>query len=447
MKLQPIIKKKVELFKAEKGYEGVDDNKIFELFVNHHILYAEQPDKFFGNSDILDLVTVGGNNDMGMDGIAIMVNDSLISSKEDFDYLLENTKKIKIRFIFIQAKSGTDADSGEFSKFITGIKDFLQNERPIQPYNQKIEYILNIKNYIMKDEFISTWKEEPTLDIFFMTMGEHSSLPHIEAYKEIFSGEIGKGTTYKDVNFNIFGSKDLKSLCDSNENSFDVTFSYIQNMSLNEVGNVDDSCVILCQGNEFIKLLLNNNGYIRRTIFNDNVRDFQGNTHINNEIGKTIKVDPEKFVLLNNGVTIVCDKFIQKNRSIMVSNPQIVNGCQSSSMLYRAYKEGCDISRVPILVKIISTIDQSVTNQIVRSTNRQNIVYEEAFEITRHFHKNLEDFFGSQSVGNKQFFYERRARQFMNNESIRQDQKVSFKNIIQSSVSMFFHRPDIVGIK
>ena len=41
-------------------------------------------------------------------------------------------------------------------------------------------------------------------------------------------------------------------------------------------------------------------------------------------------------------------------------------------------------------MKIIETIDETVTQGIVRGTNRQNIVYEEAFETIRQFHRDLE---------------------------------------------------------
>jgi hypothetical protein len=150
-------------------------------------------------------------------------------------------------------------------------------------------------------------------------------------------------------------------------------------MSLNEVECVENSCVVLCFGSEFLKIIQDDNGNLRKTIFNDNVRDFQGDTNINSEIRKTIEQNPQKFVLLNNGITIVCDSFIAKNRTILLTNPQIVNGCQSSSVIYYANKQGCNVSNVPILIKIISTLDYEVANQIVRGTNRQNIVYDEAF--------------------------------------------------------------------
>ena len=157
----------------------------------------------------------------------------------------------------------------------------------------------------------------------------------------------------------------------------------------NEVGN---SCVALCGASDFVSMINTDDGIIRKTLFNDNVRDFQGDNSINSEIFNTIKNMPERFVLFNNGVTIVCSSFHQGNRLLEIENPQIVNGCQSSYLLFNAAKENIDISSISLVVKIISTNNSDLSNEIVKGTNRQNIVMEEAFECTRQFHKNLEQF-------------------------------------------------------
>ena len=443
MRLEPIIKAKLASFKDVKGYQDFDDPKAFEFFVNYHVLYAQQPDIFFGNTEILDIISTGGHHDMSIDGIAINVNGTIISSIEDFEAIIAKKKKIKIEFIFIQSKYKQKVSMGEFNNFAFGIREFLGSNKPFQPYNDKINRLLELKENVLKDEFIPFWQENPSVVIHYVTIGENNELPHVDALSESLKKDIGSLNIYNDIYINLIDSIALKNLCDSNENSFDVTFNFIESMGLNEVDCVDNSCVVLCFGNEFLKIILNESGTLRKTIFNDNVRDFQGDTNINNEIKKTIELEPMKFVLLNNGVTIVCDKFVPKNRTIMLSNPQIVNGCQSSSVIYHSFRNGYDIARVPVLVKIISTLDSEVTNQIVRGTNRQNIVYDEAFEITREFHKNLEEFFETQQVANVKYYYERRSRQFQRNPTIKQWQKISFKNIIQSAVGMFFYRPDL----
>ena len=159
---------------------------------------------------------------------------------------------------------------------------------------------------------------------------------------------------------------------------------------------------------QLINILKNEDGMIRANIFDANVRAYQGNTDVNNEIINTLQKCPENFVLYNNGITIVCSKLERKGKKLKIETPQVVNGCQTCNLLFKAYKKGIDLSKVKVIVKTIETTDEIVTQGIVRGTNRQNIVYEEAFETIRQFHKDLEDFFNIMEVpGFKKIYYER----------------------------------------
>ena len=233
----------------------------------------------------------------------------------------------------------------------------------------------------------------------------------------------------------------MKSIIDSNERNFEQVINFICSMPLTVVETVHDSCVLLCYANELKKLLISPDGLIRKSLFDDNVRDFQGNNAVNSAIAETVKNEPEKFALLNNGITIVCDKYTQSNMSINIKNPQIVNGCQTSHVLFNSNNEL--LSRTPIIIKLISTDNMDAINQIVRGTNSQNIVYREAFETTRRFHKDLEDFINALSPSYDRFYYERRSKQYEYNPSINYFQKINFRIMIQSVIAMFFNEPHV----
>jgi hypothetical protein len=102
-----------------------------------------------------------------------------------------------------------------------------------------------------------------------------------------------------------------------------------------------------------------------------------------------------------------------------------------------------DISKITLVVKLIATTDENITNSVVKGTNRQNVVYDEVFEITRDFHKDLEDYFNA-IQGNcidEKIYYERRSNQYLDNVSIKATQRVNFKSLIQSFVSIMLHSP------
>ena len=61
-------------------------------FVIHSILSHHQPGVFASDGELLENICVGGPNDMGIDGLAIKLNDLLITGKEDAEDLLERSK-------------------------------------------------------------------------------------------------------------------------------------------------------------------------------------------------------------------------------------------------------------------------------------------------------------------------------------------------------------------
>ncbi|WP_320174088.1 AIPR family protein [Maridesulfovibrio sp.] len=442
MNFEPIIRAKLAKFKNQYEYENLSDPDSFELFVNYQILHQQQPDAFWGNSDTLEVVSTGGHNDLSIDGVAVIVNGIIVKSKEDIDVICGRSHKIDIDFIFIQSKLKSRYDMGEFNNFQSGVKDFLSEEHNL-PSNDKIKHLLELKEYVLRDELMPQWNDSPTVKAYFVGIEKKKDLPHIAGLSRTFNSEIQNLKTYSEASIEVIDGEGLKLICDNNENNIDITIGVLESLSLTEVENVDDSNIILCYADEFINVFKNSDGSLRKTVFSDNVRDFQGETSINKEIVKTIKEEPAKFILLNNGLTVVCDDFKPRNRTIKITNPQIVNGCQTSHVLYYAHKEGFNISGVPLVVKIISTKNSGIANQILRGTNRQNIVYNEAFETTKPFHKELEAYFEAMKFNETSYYYERRSKQFQTSLNIKQHQKINFRSLIQSFTAVFLKMPNI----
>ena len=124
----------------------------------------------------------------------------------------------------------------------------------------------------------------------------------------------------------------------------------------------------------------------QRRIFARNIRGFLGNTAINHAMEGTLAREPEHFLYFNNGVTILCDDAIQESARgaaiLRISNPQIINGQQTTRVLAEA---GRDAGKASVLVRVIKVpraqqeddamFDQLVS-QIVGATNYQNQIRE-----------------------------------------------------------------------
>lgn len=442
MQVEPIINARFKQFRQKNELEAVQDSLAFEKFVNYTIYTLHHPDAFTADSELLDFVSVGGPNDMGIDGIAIKVDGIIIKSKSEIDDILKfnRSKRINVEFIFIQSKYKTHFDKGELNNFVDGVRDFLSDIHNF-PMNDNVKEHLLLKEYLLQDDLTIMWENNPKVTLYYVGMGRWKDPADLVGLSKQFEQDIEKLNIYSTSDFKFIDSNELKEIYDSIQNTFSETIDTRHSMPLTDVNGVTISCLAIVFGNELLKLISTEDGIIRKSLFNDNVRDFQGLNPVNSEIEDTIKNSPEKFIVLNNGITIVCDEYKQNNTKLTIINPQIVNGCQTSHMLYEASRKNLDLTRIPISVRLISTTNQEIVNDIVRGTNRQNIVLEEAFESTKKFHKDLEEFFNAYSKDNDKIYYERRSKQYQHNPTIKQTQKVNLRVLTQYFVGVFLNSP------
>ncbi|MCO4794295.1 MAG: AIPR family protein [Bacteriovoracaceae bacterium] len=104
-----------------------------------------------------------------------------------------------------------------------------------------------------------------------------------------------------------------------------------------------------------------------------NVRSFlQFTGDVNKGIKRTIKVEPEKFIAYNNGLTITATgvKTSHNKKKFQIeslSDLQIVNGGQTTAAIYFSRKDGLDVSKVKVMAKInvINTNDETVLDDLI----------------------------------------------------------------------------------
>jgi hypothetical protein len=117
-------------------------------------------------------------------------------------------------------------------------------------------------------------------------------------------------------------------------------------------------------------------------IFARNIRGYLGDTKINQAMKQTLKGSPGFFWYYNNGVTIVCDAARREQELgqevLSVSNPQIINGQQTTRALNDAVRRA---GLASVLVRVISIPRETtqprghfdtVVSNIVQATNSQN---------------------------------------------------------------------------
>ncbi|MEL6979424.1 MAG: AIPR family protein [Pseudomonadota bacterium] len=124
---------------------------------------------------------------------------------------------------------------------------------------------------------------------------------------------------------------------------------------------------------DYLSLLEREDGQgMREAIFNQNVRGYQGDGGVNDRIRQTLAgKDRAQFLLRNNGVTIVADRIEREGDRIRIENFQIVNGLQTSTVIYRIRDELRAATDVHVPVKLVAATETSMRRAIIEATNRQ----------------------------------------------------------------------------
>jgi hypothetical protein len=148
---------------------------------------------------------------------------------------------------------------------------------------------------------------------------------------------------------------------------------------------------------------------------------------------------PPEFWLLNNGITILTEKIgTGGHLEAEVTDPQIVNGLQTSREVYNHFSvvvpKATDDRR--LLVRLITTMDTATRDSVIRSTNSQNEMPEEALRATDAVHRQIETLFHRFNL-----YYDRRQG-YYRDQGKPVAQIVSVVELVQAMLSVVLKRPD-----
>ncbi|WP_304609231.1 AIPR family protein [Aerosakkonema funiforme] len=429
--MDKILENYIQNFVNESDLAHLEEATAFEHFVNHTILSKNHPDPF----DV-ETTTIGGGNDNAIDGIAILVNDHLVTSEEEVDYFRKNLRRFDIKFIFIQSKTSAKFDSGDLGNFLFGVRSFFE-EQPTIPMNPQLTNLRTLKDYIYK--FSIDMDKSPVCEMYYVTTGTWTGDPNLEGRVQVEKAALEATKLFSLVRFVPVDSEHLKRLYLELRRKISKEINFEKHTAMPSIGEVHQAYIGILPASEYLKLITDTDGNLVRSLFYDNVRDFQGNNLVNQEIKTTIN-DPaqsDRFALLNNGITVVARKVNQVGSRFTITDYQIVNGCQTSHVIFLNKEALTEKMFIPL--KLIVTDNTEVTNQIIRATNRQTQVYVEAFESTKPFHKHLEEFYNT-FKSERPLYYERRSKQY-DGLAIKPTQIISLATQVKCFLGMFLNEP------
>lgn len=202
--------------------------------------------------------------------------------------------------------------------------------------------------------------------------------------------------------------------------------------------DINDNFLGLVRLDKFYEFISNSDGELEERLFDSNVRGFQDETHVNQQIQESLSGGSDiNFWLLNNGVTILAEDATRTGKKVLLAkDPQIVNGLQTSRVIHRHFQNREKVDDRLVLVRVIKTTDTAVRDAVIRATNSQNKMSPASLRATHKIHHDIEYFFRTNGL-----CYDRRKGYYKDRgEPI--DRIVSIMDVVKAGVAVLLGRPD-----
>ena len=431
--VDPITKKFLGEFCRSFELENTEPTVVFEHFCNYCCVNKEN-----GIVDIKLSEMTTGSSAQGIDGIAVIVNHKLVTTISEIEFQISNGRYLDVNFILVQAKTSSSFDNKEMLNFTEFTKAFFSDD--ISEFKTpEIMNFFEMKEYIYDHAEYMT-ESNPQLSMYYVTTGKWVGDKTLQKIIDRNKKELKDLNIFSDIKFVPCGATEIQTLYRNTKNLLSTKFKfekYIVMFGDEDSESIGYSGVIPFR--EYRKIIMND-GDSLKPVFDDNIRDFLGNKNpINKAIFDTLQdLDVNSFCMLNNGITIIANKVTLTGTTAVLTDYQIVNGCQTSHVLYENRNlDGVDDLLIPI--KVIGTTDEDIRNNITKATNSQTSIKPEQLEALSDFQKNLETYYSTYGE-NERLYYERRTGQYRL-ESIPKTKIVNIPQQIKSVSAMFLNNP------
>jgi hypothetical protein len=411
-------------FSNDRGIAQLEEDKRFEHFVSF-ITIGRHYSETFDTEDIL----VGAAT--GIDGIAVIVNGTLITDVESLEEI-DGANEFDVTFVFVQADRGPSFDAAKIGNFGFAVTDFF-SAQPTLPRNKEVSAYAEIMAALYKRS-TKFKRGNPACRLYFATTGTWVGDQLLEGRRKAVVDDLIATNLFREVTFTPLGAEGIQKLYRQTKNAIEREFIFENRVTIPDVPGVTQAYLGFLPVPELLKIVTDDNGEMMGSLFYSNPRDWQDYNEVNSEIKNTLESDSKsRFVLMNNGITIIARDVRPTGNKFVIEEYQIVNGCQTSHVLFEQADKSDKSVAVP--VRLIGTQDENVINAIIRATNRQTQVTEDQFFALQEFPKQLEQFFQAFPTQQRRY-YERRSRQY-DRLTIEKTRVITQPNVIKAFAAMF----------
>lgn len=433
-----ILQSFIDNYRKDFDINISNESTVFEYFASYCMISKHLPEAYRNDVRMHEIVHTGAGGDYGIDGIAIYIDeDKYIANLEQAKEIIGN-QPFSVTFIFVQAKTSASFDAGDMMKTGTGVCDLFNGN--VSRCNKQIKQYKEIISYIYSKAI--NFKRKPECFVYYVTAGKWTDDPFLCQIIGKIKADIERLNMFSRIEFIPRDCDRIQVTYKEISNTITKKINVAKCLPFPKIKDVEQAFLGLVSIQDYLLLITDSEGKLQNSLFYDNVRGYLGNNPVNDDIKKTLENSDRnvQFPILNNGVTIVTKSLKHVGEDFEMSDFQIVNGCQTSNVIFR-YGKNIE-AKIYIPVKIICTENSEVINDVIKSTNRQTEVKLEAFESLKPFHKKLQNYYDT-FKDKKRLYYERRPREYSiyNGVSIPSYLIITLASQLLSVVSMFLDEP------
>ena len=374
---------------------------------------------------------VGNGGDGGIDSIYTFVNGELLNEDTEIN---TGQRKNHIELVIIQSKTSATFKEDAIIKFRESAQDLFNLANNPDDFRARYndDLIQTVKLFRNAYEKLAKTFPKTEISYFYATQGNEVH-ENVSGKVEKLREEIAKMFGGAEFTFEFVGASRLLEMTRNTPST-----SRKLEVAESPIGTAAGSYLCLVSLSKYFEFI-SDSGLLARSIFESNVRDYQGSVSVNTGIRKTLEnTASENFWYLNNGVTIITPKAVLAGKQLTIEDPQIVNGLQTSHEIYRHFSQldnhsGDDRA---VLVRVICEEDEEARDRIIRATNSQTSIPPASLRSSDEIHRNIEDFLKANGL-----YYDRKKNHYKN-LGMPVAKIVSIPYMAQAMMAITLQKPD-----
>ncbi len=407
-------------------------SQYFEIFSAEQILKKYDP-----SDDEIDSGIVGKGGDGGIDSIYCYLDRFLLREDTSLAPWKKGKNPVKIELVIVQSRSGGGSfDATVIDKLMPTVGDLFDVAVPLA----KVSRHYNAKLLSIADRFrkayldLALQKPALTINFYYSCMGEEIH-PDVTHKRDLLLDKIRTLFPRAVIDLTFIGAQDLL-------NRHDQTPPTERALLVPKMLPAGEGYICLVPLKNFFEFITDEDDGARvlaTQIFESNVRDYQGNVKVNSQIHDTLLSAPqEDFWWLNNGITVLAsDVHAHTGERLIITDPQIVNGLQTSREIYRYLSEAAnDKENRHVLIRVVKSGNAAARDRIIKATNSQTVIPDPWLHATEATQRRIEEYFLSNGL-----YYDRR-KNFYKNQGKEAHLIVTIPRLAQAVISVYLQEPD-----